>query len=384
MVSFRVKLILYKERYMVRLLFFLFVMILPLTAQMVDIKEAENVARNWYTYKSGQRNNVVTSIETYGNRSGSVLYIVQFQKGHVLVSSDLRAIPILGYNLSQNFETKKLIAPVKALLDWYQQQIIHIQEQQERTAINPLWEKIRNQKFSQRKKSVVPMVTAQWGQGNPYNKYTPIDKQNYKTCVGCGATAIAQIMHYFKHPKKGKGSKSYYCRYTQSTISANFNVNYDWDNMPKKVYSSSSKEQIEAVAIISFHAGVACKMKYGFWDDQSFSWPGDICDALRNHFDYSRDVKKIARATHIFGGWSKKLYKELDSGRPIVYEAVQTNFQGAHYFILDGYDGEHFHINWGWRGSYDGYYTLKKMNPGNSNFSFGLSQIAIINIKPSR
>ena len=360
---------------------FLVFTILQLAAQSVDVKEAEEVAKNWYSHKSGQRNVVVKKIECYGNERTNSLYIVQFEKGYVLVSADLRALPILGYNLQKDFQKEKIIAPVKALLDWYQEQIIHIKVGQERMKIHPGWQEIREKKFF-REKSVAPMVTAQWGQGNPYNKYTPIDKQNYKTCVGCGATALAQIMHYFKHPQRGQGSKSYYCRYTQSTIRADFNVEYDWQNMPNKVYSSSAKEQIEAVAIFSFHAGVACEMKYGFWDDQSFSLPGDICDALRDHFHYDHGVKLIARISYILGGWSEKLYNELDHGRPIIYEAVQTNLKGAHYFILDGYDGDHFHINWGWRGSYDGYYTLKKMNPGNSNFSFGLSQIAIINIKP--
>jgi len=50
-------------------------------------------------------------------------------------------------------------------------------------------------------------------------------------------------------------------------------------------------------------------------------------------------------------------------------------------FNLDGYQGtNYFHFNWGWSGSYNGYFYLNNLNPGGDNFTNG--QGAIINLYP--
>ena len=71
---------------------------------------------------------------------------------------------------------------------------------------------------------------------------------------------------------------------------------------------------------------------------------------------------------------------DLNKLRPLYYSA--NDGQGGHAFILDGYDEDgKFHINWGWGGSYDGYFVVvdnyqedDEYNPGhNMGYTLGMS-----------
>jgi len=53
----------------------------------------------------------------------------------------------------------------------------------------------------------------------------------------------------------------------------------------------------------------------------------------------------------------------------------------GHAYIVDGYQGDHFyHFNWGWGGSYDGYFYTENLTPGGSNFN--LAQELVVNCFP--
>ena len=51
------------------------------------------------------------------------------------------------------------------------------------------------------------------------------------------------------------------------------------------------------------------------------------------------------------------MYDEVAAGRPVLYTGNTES--GGHAFVCDGYDESGlFHINWGWGGSGDGYFSL--------------------------
>ena len=59
---------------------------------------------------------------------------------------------------------------------------------------------------------------------------------------------------------------------------------------------------------------------------------------------------------------------DLDLGRPVYYAGQGA--EGGHAFVLDGYQGtNYFHFNWGWSGSYNGYFYLSNLNPGSHSFN---------------
>ena len=57
----------------------------------------------------------------------------------------------------------------------------------------------------------MPLLTTKWGQEYPYNakvRYLIGDK-TYQFMTGCVATAMAQVMHYHRFPRRGHGSIRY-------------------------------------------------------------------------------------------------------------------------------------------------------------------------------
>ena len=56
----------------------------------------------------------------------------------------------------------------------------------------------------------------------------------------------------------------------------------------------------------------------------------------------------------------------------------QSATDGGHAFIVDGYADGKYHINWGWNGYCDGFFTLDNLNPNMEN-GFNLGQEMVIN-----
>lgn len=87
---------------------------------------------------------------------------------------------------------------------------------------------------------IAPLLETKYNQGEPYNNQCPVI--NYangsewgRAVTGCVATAMAQMMRYWKYPATGQGAHSYICEPNggQSfTESMDFStVTFDWDNM---------------------------------------------------------------------------------------------------------------------------------------------------------
>jgi len=186
--------------------------------------------------------------------------------------------------------------------------------------------------------------------------------------AGCVAVCMAQVMKYWNYPNYGSGQHSYES-YPYGTQSANFaETYYDWGSMPNSLSSGNI-----AVATLMYHCGVAVNMHYA--PDGSGAFMGSAASALINYFDYAPDVQLVSKYSYSETAWDSVLKTELDLGRPISYAG------GSHAFNIDGYQGDnHYHLNWGWGGSYNGYFYLTALNPGGYNFTSG--QQAIIHIRP--
>ena len=111
---------------------------------------------------------------------------------------------------------------------------------------------------------------------------------------------MAQIMAYWDYPTQGTGSHSYIpicnsqehgCWHTPSypQQSVNFGATtYDWENMVDQIDASSPVEQIDAIATISYHCGVAVDMMYDHHGDGSGAYSEDVITAIKNYFDYAQ------------------------------------------------------------------------------------------------
>ena len=236
--------------------------------------------------------------------------------------------------------------------------------------------------------SVAPLITTTWGQGRPYNdncKYTHGD-DTYQCVTGCVATALAQIMNFYRHPTTGTGSCSYDVTYNNEytiTYSEDFSQStYDWDNMLDSYdayYNTTTVDaHTQAVAKLMKDCGVACKMQYSV--QESGATLIDAEYALKNYFSYSSSTKYYYRGDYGEDDWLNIIYHELDNGRPILYGgALDDNGTDGHAFVLNGYDSSgNIYINWGWEGNFDGYFDIDLLNPSTHQFNSAQGMIVII------
>ena len=316
-------------------------------------------------------------------------------KGFVIVSGDDNIKPILGYSLESNFDAANISPQLAYWLSEYEKQIAFaVESNLQNTIQNQQWEMISTNQIPIKRgtTAVKPLLKTTWDQGKFYNDSCPYDNTaNKRVPVGCVATAMAQTMKYWGYPSDGVGSTSY-THATYGVLKANFGASkYNWSAMTNKVGSANSE-----VARLMYHCGVSINMNYG--PDGSGAWAtydpqyakyANVHLALIDYFKYDNtSIASIFKKNFTDQSWIDKLKTEINQARVIVYCGNDGTGKSGHCFLLDGYDlNDFFHIDWGWSGAYNGYFTLSNLVPsgtgtGGGSGNYSSNQEAVIGIRP--
>lgn len=239
------------------------------------------------------------------------------------------------------------------------------------------------------KESVEPLLETSWGQSEPYNSLCPTRTSSdgtEKNCpVGCVALALGQVMKYYNYPETGEGTKSY-TTFFGDNLTADFaNTHYDWANMKTRytkfgTYKNYTDEEVEAVATLLYHIGVSVGMLYSLSGSSALAYSNIPKDMVSN-FRYDETTIQYVTRSSVDSKeeWMNLIYEELSNGRPIFYTGT-SSIQGAHAWVVDGYDSTgRVHINWGWKGSDNGYYDIDLDDTEND---FSRAQSMIIGMQP--
>ena len=365
-------------------------------ASPVDLAKAEKVAKAfWRTnYETSKHECLLQATTIAADEGFGTFYVFRNASGlgYVIVSSDDCVKPILAYSATDIIESPLPLGQ-KNMLRWYDRQINGcVAKGVEPTPdIDAQWQRYVSGKAGMMKSatSVRPMLTTKWNQSPLYNNFCPYDIVNREHALaGCVAVAMAQTLKYWNHPATGVGTNAYQHQ-TYGTISAQFNnTTYDWTHMTDQLGSTSTYQELSAIATLMLHCGVSCNMNYGT-DGSSAGVNGNRYGtseyAFKNFFGYKNSLHSISRDDSLYTDslWTETLRFELDNHRPVVYtgyDYTDTNDVVGHAFVCDGYDtNDYFHFNWGWGGSADGYYALSNLNPSHV---FNDYQYAIIGMEP--
>lgn len=364
------------------------IFIAPAFAQQVSEEQAELIAKNFFYERSqstdNKANDEIGIVESFTLRESGkeVMYIFNMEEGgYVMVSAHRSTLPVLGFSLQGRYSG---LNPPPQMLDYLatvSKQIHHNIEnsvQEQETTVED-WERLLSDDVKElvvfNGRSVEPLLTTTWGQGIYYNEMCPEDPLGPGGhCVtGCVATTLAQLTSYFRFPQQGTGSYSYQCP-PYGTLSADFgNTTYRWNEMPSYLTSSSP-----ATAEINYHFGVSVDMVYG--PNGSGMYNHKAAYTLRTFFNYSPETQYVYRDSTSMD-WDSLIITHLDKHIPLYYAGWSVPNINGHAFVCDGYqEPGYYHFNWGWDGSYDGYFYTDNLSPGGNNFN--LAQELVINAFP--
>ena len=266
----------------------------------------------------------------------------------VIVAGDDRAREVLAYG-EGSFDPEQMPDNVKWMLDHYAEQMEYLHAHPDA--------KPHHSPTSD--ESVPQLLSTTWGQGAPYRNLCPVVDGN--TCVtGCVATAMAQVMNYWKFPDILPALQSYITSTLGLVVPELQATSIEWELMQDSYREGTyTEEQGNAVATLMRYCGQASKMDYNKGD--SGAWPWDQLDALKK-FGYNQAATFLERDNYSDEAWHRMILEDLNQRCPIIYNG--RNNTTSHNFVIDGYDGSRYHINWGWNGAFDGYFELDAMNAG--------------------
>ncbi len=334
---------------------------------------------------------------------GMYLFAPDGGNGFVLVANDDCVRPVLAYSPDGTFDPNAMPVHLRRWIEGYAREIASVKEAglSQSAAVAAEWNYYLGEAPKTFGDTIAPMLTSVWNQGNYFNTLCPYDTQDSMRCyTGCTATATAQIMNYWEHPAVGWGSNAYYHpRY--GILTAMFDTTYyRWDMMPDTLNYLTDPDSALAVAELMYHVGVAVNMNYGTsGSGAAVNAYGSTTrpsaeNALKTYFKYSPMLYGVLKTEYTDSEWDSLMHSEVAAGRPVLYAGYDSS--GGHAFVLDGCQliedslstRLFFHVNWGWGGAYDGYYTLDSLSPGaggaggNATYTFNISNSAIVGIIP--
>lgn len=357
------------------------------SAGTVDLKKAKTAGVNFYYEMINRAGHVSYSSlrvdETFtGTAEGQTAYYILNLKdgGWIVVSATDNVTPVLAYSFEGSYSPENQPPQFIEWMKGYASQIaLSLSQGTTATpAVAAQWERLStndpgNLVTDRSARDVAPLLISTWDQGNPYNFLCPEDAGGPGGHVwsGCVATAMSQVMYYYRWPETGTGDHCYYPSGYPEQCADFANTTYKWADM---LNSATFKDT--AMALLQWHAGIAVDMMYGAGGSGAYS--DDAAAALRTNFKYNTNTTLVYKSDYSESQWDQLLIDNLDAKRPLYYHGFGS---GGHAFNVDGYQGtDYFHFNWGWSGSFNGYFYLNNLNPGGNNFTWG--QGAIVNLYP--
>lgn len=295
--------------------------------------------------------------------------------GFVVVSGEDATEEILGYSDTGSINPDSMPCGMRMLLDNYAEQIKYLRENRITREQNKAPESAPKNSY------MINRTLARFDQDAPFNGQCPISFITERCATGCVATAMAELMYYYRWPQQIVNTIPAY-----QTESNNYQIEeipsgtaIDWVNIlpeyDENKYNISS-EQRNAVANLMKCCGASVRMDYGLLNGSGASSPS-VPYALQQYFGYDNCAFEFAYSYNP-GDWLNRLRHEIEENGPVFYRGVSTD-GGSHAFLLEGYDGDYFYVNFGWGGSSNDYF---KLNIVEDKFTYVNFQGAILNVTP--
>jgi len=304
--------------------------------------------------------------ELKGDNGKVLAYVFELDpKGYIVVPSNSAFPPVIAYSYTSNFSWKDV--PQNTLLHLLKKDLTLRFEALEKGLIpsnvraedTRLWSDYLGKKMPKDAGKTIwgPLFTfSTWSQDSPYNDDCPMDPQtSQRTVVGCGATSTAQIWNYWETPTSLTltSSDSY------TTTTRNISIDAPTASFSGINYNNHNPSNA-AKADLSFAAGILMEMDYT--SDVSYCYLTKLTGALKDsRVGYTNSTVEYYNQS---GFSDTNVISNIKSSYPLIM--LIESPAGNHFLNCDGYDDSNdtFHMNFGWGGSSDGWYSLPNGLPG--------------------
>lgn len=359
---------------------------------MITLESAERIAGNLLfddfehklpkdAVKSSPKSKkkVESILEVPDSNNVAAYYIINYEEGgFVILAGDKRSEPVLAFSEKNRFNLYTEYFP-SGLVGWLYSskeniETIRINNEEIQPKTARLWDNLLSAESDVLTYVIDPpdepdctpytiqkgpYIQTTWGQGCGYNSQTP--SMSCGPCshayTGCVATAMAQIMKYHQYP-----------------------TTYTWSSMPNSYGTTTT-------AVLMRNIGNSVSMTYNC-DGSSADTKNKVAAAFKNTFGYS---------TASYADYNYQTVKnELNYNRPVILRGGRNTgwwifgqYSDGHAWVCDGYLNYidpcwgsilKFNMNWGWDGSYNGWYSFNNFNPGDYTFNYKTGMV--YNIKP--
>lgn len=229
-----------------------------------------------------------------------------------------------------------------------------------------------------------------YNQGTPYNNKCPY-LNGGRAVTGCVATAMAQVMRYYKYPAYGTGTFTYTGGSDGAKTINLEDYPFDWNNMlPTYDRVNYTDEQADAVSTLMLVCGASLNMNYS--KDGSGANTAKVNGLLKNNFGYNKEVSYISTENSsnpdetIYYWGEDAVRPNLEAGWPLIFAGYPALGQTGHCFVIDGYkvvdEIYYYHVNWGWGGAGNCWCLLNYLVDGDGNNYAGHNLQMVYNIHP--
>lgn len=367
----------------------------------VTLEEAKLIASNANNLDSnlapiarkGKSKKVRKSIQINDN-SKPILHVLEYEdSGFLVVSGDKRESPVLAYSDNADFSLDSIPQGIALWFEDIRLKVSKIRKEngKQDAHVKEMWDSFNpnlepttdpddtgddnpgNPAGTCNYETSVsvekgPLLTMRWGQGCGYNNNCPIADGGPcgRAWAGCVAVAMAQVMRFHQFPS-----------------------NYTWVSMPN--LPSRNSDFVE-ISRLMRDIGDDVSMNYGA-DGSSADTKEQVASSFVNDFGYSSAQYLDYEGTSNFF----KVEDEIKYNRPVIFRGGDIDwkffglipvYSNGHAWVCDGYrkitypcaSYLYLHMNWGWNGTYDGWFAYNNFNPGGNTFNYKSG--VVVNIKP--
>jgi len=204
-----------------------------------------------------------------------------------------------------------------------------------------------------------------WTQTAPYNAYCPMDLiAGARSVAGCPAVAMGMILDNLEtsNGTRFDDSDDYYHNYHEFYWIDDDHIAHDFPSWPEldvlldtldAHYQAGTPLTSSDKAAIEVASGFACKQVFTASVSGTFGVSQAYDAYLRFGFPESQLLDESSESLFVI------LPQNMMDARPAHLAIVDPGWQYGHNVVVDGYNTDDFyHINFGWGGSYNGWYSF--------------------------